>query len=100
MNLGRTIKLCRKNSGLTQAQLAVLAGISVPHLCLMEQNKRGATVATLEAIAKALKIPLSILIFLAAQHDEIKELDGSQIEELSSNIMRLINETYRQETLF
>ncbi|MCU7926721.1 MAG: helix-turn-helix domain-containing protein [Candidatus Thiodiazotropha sp. (ex Dulcina madagascariensis)] len=100
MNLGQTIKLCRKNKGLTQAQLSDLSGISVSYICLMEKDKREPTLSTLELISKALGIPLSVLVFLAAQHEEIKELDKSQIEELSNNIMGLMDVAYRQETLF
>ncbi len=100
MNLGQTIKLCRKNQGLTQAQLADLSGISVSHICLMEKDKREPTLSKLELISKALNIPLSVLVFLAAQHEEIKELGKPQIEELTNNIMGLMDVAYRQKSLF
>lgn len=100
MNLGQTIKLCRKSQHLTQAQLSEISGISVSHICLMEKDKREPTLSKLEAIAQALNIPLSVLVFLAAQHDEIKELSKTQIEELSNSIIGLMDVAYRQETLF
>jgi len=100
MNLGRTIKLCRKNRGLTQAQLAKLSGISISHICLMEKEKREPTLSKLNSISEALDIPLSVLVFLSTQYDEVKELNKSQIDELSNSIIGLMNVTYRQKALF
>lgn len=100
MNLGQTIKLCRKSRGLTQGQLAHLSGISVSHICLMEKDKREPTLSKLESISKALNIPLSVMVYLAGQYDEVKELSSKQIEELSESIMGLMDVAYRQESLF
>lgn len=100
MNLGKTIKLCRKKRGLTQAQLAELSDISVSHICLMEKDKREPTLSKLELISKALDIPLSVLVFLAAQNDEINELNKTQIESLSDSIMGLMDDACRQKALF
>lgn len=100
MNIGQTIKLCRKNQGLTQGQLAELSGISVSHISLMESDKREPTLSKLEAIAMALKVPLSVLVFLASNNEDVKELNKSQIEEMSNSIMGLMDVAYRQETLF
>ena len=100
MNLGKTIKLCRKRSGMTQAKLAELSGISVSHICLMEKDKREPTLSKLELIAKALKIPLSVLVFLAAQYDEVNELNKAQIENLSDSIIGLMDDAFRQQALF
>ena len=66
----------------------------------MEKNKREPTISSLELISKALNIPLSVLVFLAAQHDEIKEFNNEKIEELSKNIMGLMDAAYRQKTSF
>jgi transcriptional regulator with XRE-family HTH domain len=100
MNLGQAIKLCRQSRKLTQAQLAELAGISVSHLCLMEKDKREPTISKLELVAKSLNIPVSILIFLAAQYEEIKEFDETQIDKLSDAISGILEVAHRQETLF
>lgn len=90
MDLGRTIKQCRKVKKLTLAQLSESSGISVPHLCLLEKNKREPSLGTVEAIAKALGVPLSVLVFLAAQNEEIPELSVPHIEALSKKIMDLM----------
>ena len=90
MDLGGAIKQCRKIRGLRQNTLADSADISVSHLCLLEQNKREPSITAVESIARALNIPLSVLVFLAAEKAEITELDAEHVDALSKNIMELM----------
>ncbi len=100
MKLGTAIRKCRKLRGLTQAKLAQLSGISVPHLCLMEKNKRDPSLSVVNSISDALKIPVSILMLLASQHDDIKELSENQIEDLTRNIIGIMESANKQKSLF
>jgi transcriptional regulator with XRE-family HTH domain len=100
MNLGKSIRMCRKKRGLKQAELAKLANISVSHLCLLEKDKRDPSLSAVSAISDALKIPVSVLVLLASQYGEIKELSENQIEELSRNILGILDSADRQESLF
>lgn len=100
MNLGKAIRACRKKKGLTQAKLADLSKISVSHLCLLEKDKRDPSLSAVNAIADALKIPVSILVLLASRHEDIKELSENQIEELSRSVMGIMDEANKQESLF
>lgn len=100
MNLGKAIRICRKKKGLTQAELASLSNISVSHLCLLEKDKRDPSLSAVTAISDALKIPISVLVLLASKHEDINELSENQIEELSRNIMGIIDEANKQESLF
>ena len=93
MNLGEAIKTCRKLRGLTQSKLAELSGVSVSHLCLIEKNKRDPSIAMVESISKALKIPLSVLIFIAAKKEEVSELKEDQLDSLSTGILELMDGT-------
>jgi transcriptional regulator with XRE-family HTH domain len=90
MNLGCTIKKCRKLRGLTQEQLADVLGLSMAHISLLEKNKREPSISVIESIAKALEIPLSVLIFLASENGDIKELKSKYRKILSKDIMDLI----------
>ncbi len=90
MNLGETIKQCRKVKKLTLAQLSENSGISVSHLSLLENNNREPSISAVESIANALDLPLSVLVFLAAQRDEVTDLNAAYIETLSNNIMELM----------
>lgn len=90
MQLGNIIKKCRKLKGLTQSQVSVTADISESYLSLIEKNKREPSLTALEAIADALQIPVSILIFLGSEKNDISELTVSQIEALTSSIYAMI----------
>ena len=92
--------MCRKKKGLTQAKLASLSKISVSHLCLLEKDKRDPSLSAVKAISDALKIPISVLVLLASRHDDINELSENQIEELSRNIMGIMDGANKQESLF
>jgi len=52
------IKVWREYRGLTQQQLAAMAGISKPYLSQLETSKRKGTTDVLSAIAKALDLSL------------------------------------------
>lgn len=100
MNLGTAIRTCRKLRGLTQSKLAELSNVSVSHLCLIEKNKRDPSIATVESISKALKTPLSVLVFLAAEKEDVPELKQDQLDALSTGILELMDGTRKQQSLF
>ena len=80
MNLGKAIQTSRQRRKLSQEALAKLAGCSVSYLSMLENSKRDPTISTVEKIAAALKVPVEILFFLAAEKGELaginKELAG------------------------
>lgn len=76
--------------GISQANLANLAGISVAYLSLLEQNKRTPNLDTLQNITNALDIPLSILTFLAADNTELSGFSSELIEKISSMALMLM----------
>lgn len=100
MNLGKAIRMCRKKRGFTQAEFATLAKISVSHLCLLEKDKRDPSLSVVSSISDALKVPVSVLVLLASRHEDITELSENQIEELSRNILEIMDGADKQESLF
>lgn len=60
------IKVWRTYRGLTQAELAQKAGISVPYLSQIETQKRTGTTEVLLAIAKALNVTLEDVVALVS----------------------------------
>ena len=94
MNLGKAIKMCRVQKNLKQTELAGLAKISVAYISLLEQGKRDPNFSTLEKISSALDIPLSIMVFLAADpKSELKDLSPELIDKLSLTAFDLIRES-------
>lgn len=98
MNLGKAIKLCRNQIDLTQSELAEEAKISVSYLSLLEKGKRDPAFSTVEKISRALKVPVSILLFLASEEGELKEITPELSEKLSLTALRLIRESRNERS--
>jgi transcriptional regulator with XRE-family HTH domain len=98
MNLGRAIKLCRTQKNLKQSQLAKKAKLSVSYLSLLEQEKRDPPFSTVEKIAGALDVPVSILMFLATDKEEISEISPELAEKLAYTALRLISSNSDEST--
>lgn len=90
MNLGKAIKLCRTQKNMKQSDLADSAQISVSYLSLIEQGKRDPNFSTVQQIAVALNVPISILAFLAAEQGEIDDISPELAEKLSHTALKLI----------
>ena len=70
------IKDVRKQRGLTQRQVAELAGMSVSYFTEIEGGKKQINASRLESIAKALRVEPADLILKAgnSSHDELMSL--------------------------
>lgn len=90
MNIGKAIKLCRIQKGMRQFELAALANISVAYLSLIEQGKRDPNFSVLQSISRGLDVPLSILVFLATDNSELKEMSPELFEKLSVTALELV----------
>jgi len=91
MNIGKAIKICRHKKKLSQKDLAKKAKISISYLSLLERSKREANLSVITNITKALDIPISILIFLAADKKELAGLNNGLIDKLSNVALELMN---------
>lgn len=92
MNIGQAIRMCRTRRGVSQAELAQHADCSVSYLSMLENNKRDPTLSTLSQIALALRVPVGILFFLAAEGNELSGIDKALQGELARTALELLNE--------
>lgn len=90
MNIGKALKLCRTQKGMTKTKLAESSNISVSYLTLLEQGKREPNISTINEICKALQIPPSILIFLASDSSEQQGISLELAEKLSHLALSLM----------
>lgn len=90
MNIGKALKLCRTQKGMTKTKLAEKSNISVSYLTLLEQCKREPNISTINEICKALQIPPSILIFLASDSSEQQGISLELAEKLSHLALSLM----------
>jgi transcriptional regulator with XRE-family HTH domain len=95
MNLGKSIRLCRTNIGLSQADLAEKVGVSVSYISLIEKNKRDPPLSTVERVAAALGVPVTVLAFLAAERGELKGVPEELREKLAGVALKLLNAKQR-----
>lgn len=91
VNLGRSIKMCRVQRGLSLEEAAKRAGISTSYMSLIEQNKRDPPMSTVEKISGALNIPVSILAFLGADAGELTGFPSELRDKIASTALLLIN---------
>ena len=90
MNIGHAIRFCRQQKGMTQPQLAERASLSPSYLSVLEQGKRDPSLSTLKSIAEALSVPLSVLLFVAADPSENEGLPIELHEKMASAMMKLL----------
>lgn len=90
MNIGKAIKLCRIQKDMRQTELAEASNISTAYLSLIEQGKRDPNFSVLQSLSDNLKVPLSILVFLASDSSEMKNLSPELFEKLSITALELV----------
>lgn len=94
--LGKRIRQYRKEKKLTQAQLAESISSNQEYISKIETGKQGVNASTLIAIAKALQIPVALLIAdysdsndenrLQLIFDDIKGMSDEQLEMLQEQL--------------
>jgi transcriptional regulator with XRE-family HTH domain len=97
MNIGKAIRLCRIQKNMRQEELSKSAKISISYLSLIEKGKRDPNFSVLQSIAKSLDIPLSILVFLAADNNELRDISPELVDRLSSAALGLIKASRNEE---
>ena len=102
-NIGSKIQKLREDKGLSQEQVARMAGLSVGYLSKLEQGAethQNPTLKTLKSIAKILEVPLYILTV----EDGIKELEKgwkalSKHSQLPKKLESLVNSVKQQSSV-
>jgi transcriptional regulator with XRE-family HTH domain len=90
--LSHNIKLYRLHCGLSQAELAEKAGISVPYLGAVERGDKWPSPTTLAALASSLgHEPYTLLLPEGRSSQEIKKF----IVKLEKDISALVNQSVR-----
>lgn len=90
MKIGSAIRMCRLQRRLSQTKLAQQAGISVSYLSLLEKDQRDPALSTVEGIASALRIPVSVLFFIAAERGELVGMSPELEGRLAKSVLDLL----------
>ncbi len=97
MNIGQNIKNARIKKGLSQQELGDLLGITQSAVGQLENNKTSPKIDTLNRVANALDVPLSILVAEESFGNKIKNarlsanLTAVQLAKLCDTTLRAIN---------
>ncbi|MBW5286359.1 MULTISPECIES: helix-turn-helix domain-containing protein [Burkholderia] len=90
MEIGRAVKVCRSAKKLSLDELAERAGLSQSYLSMIESGKREPTLSSIEKVSTALGVPTPILLFLAAEKDELKGLDEETSRRLAEAVLDVV----------
>lgn len=87
MTVGERIRKARKDSGLTQNQLAARLSISYVNISQLERGERSPSVDTLQKIADALDVPVGELLGTIPQPDREYERVHDALDDANIAIM-------------
>ena len=82
--MGERIRRRRKELGLTQADLATVAGVNQGYISEIERSKASPRPRTIDALAIALDLPQSVLIGGGSDHDTPQPLETRELPLLGS----------------
>ena len=94
MNLGKVIRVLRKQAKMSQNDLAKVCGLSQPYLSLVEKNERDIHTTSLKTICEALNVPLPIVYFMAIEKEDIPEDRRQAYELLSPHLTSMMQEIF------
>ncbi len=80
---------------MSQEELAKKVGLSISYISLIEQGKRDPPMSTVEEMADALGVPVSLLTFLAAEAGDLKGVPEDVRDKLSGIAYKLLNAKQR-----
>lgn len=98
--LGRRVRRLRKESRLTQAELASAAGINQGFLSEIERDRRNPSANTLGALAVALSVPEAVLLGAGSDHDAPQPFEARELPLLGSIPAGPPSESQEQLELF
>jgi transcriptional regulator with XRE-family HTH domain len=92
MNYGKALRLARVLANLNQKELADRAGLDPSHVSLIEKGTRRPSLAALEKLSSALRIPNDLFILMAAEKKELKLREPKELQRAFQSMARLLLE--------
>lgn len=89
MDIGSNIRAIRKRKNITIAQICEATGLSQGFMSQVETNKTSPSIATLENIAQALRVPLAYLLLKKEERMNIVRKDERRITTSGSEKLKV-----------
>lgn len=90
MNYGKAIRTIRSAKNLEQKELARLAKLNASYISLIESNRRAPSSTALEALAKALHVPLYLLMLLASDAEDLHGISEREAHQLGKQLLDVV----------
>ncbi|MBI1228158.1 MAG: helix-turn-helix domain-containing protein [Bacteroidetes bacterium] len=97
MSVINKIRELREKKGMSQADLAKAAGLSMTYISLLEGGKKSPTLKSLEKISDALGIPFPLLSFLALDSKDVFPEKRKAFELVNPAIQAMVEEFFLSE---
>lgn len=94
MKIGKVIKQIRAERGLSQGDLATACDINQAYLSQIENGNKTPSGAMINNIAEQLKVPASVIYYLAIEENDVPENKRHAFNQLSSTIESLVKSVY------
>ncbi|GHV49661.1 putative transcriptional regulator [Spirochaetia bacterium] len=97
--LGKNIKFFRARRGLSQADLAEKAGISITFVSMIERGLQFPKAEVLSCLARGLDVEVYELFKGEIVHDETKKLLDRFSGDITQNVVQALEAVYKQYDL-
>lgn len=92
MDYGNAIRVARAARQLTQGELAAKIGIASSYVSLMETGRRKPGPDTVEALCRALRVPMHLFVLLGSDPQEVGQLDSDVRRSLGAELLGILVE--------
>ena len=91
MKYGDAIKRLRNARGLTQEEVATAASFDASYVSMVERGRRIPSGTALESLAKALDVPLYLLMLLASEDEDLRGVPRREAHQLGAALLNVLN---------
>lgn len=90
MDYGKAVRLARAARAMSQKDLAGAATLDASHISLIESGRREPSLAALEKLSVALRMPLYLLMLLGAEEVDLRGISPAMARELATHLLDLV----------
>jgi transcriptional regulator with XRE-family HTH domain len=90
MKYGKAIKIIRNLKDVSQKELGSMVNVDPSYISLIEAGDRTPSLDLMELISKKLDVPLNLLILMATEDSDLKNISEKDAEEIGKELVSLL----------
>lgn len=99
MDFAKAVRIARAARGVSQRDLATAAGIRPSYLSMIERGARAnPSTATVRKLADALDLPVTLLMLLGAEADDLNHMAPDEANRLARSLLDALTSARSNET--